>query len=62
MNLDVKRLNNLKEEKKILERSMNLYYFDKKKRAILFEKIEKIEKEIERVEKYANNNIRKSSN
>ena len=51
---DAKRLFNLKEEKKILERSLNLYYFDKKKRKMLFDKIEKVTIEIERVENNGN--------
>lgn len=62
MNIDVKRIYNLKEEKKILERSLNLYYFDKKKRALLFSRLEKVTLELERVEKNANNNNGQSSN
>lgn len=62
MNIDVKRLYNLKEEKKILERSLNLYYFDKKKRALLFSRLEKVTLELERIEKNENNNNGKSNN
>lgn len=51
MNTNAKRLFNLKEEKRILERSLNLYYFDKRKREMLFERLEKANAEIERVEK-----------
>lgn len=50
MNCNAKRLFNLKEEKKILERSLNLYYFDHEKRDMLFNRLEKVIKEIERVE------------
>lgn len=46
-----KLLNDLYEEKDILEKNVNLYYFDKEKRERLFIKIDKIKKEIERVEK-----------
>lgn len=60
MNIDVKRLYNLKEERKILKRSLNLYYFDKKKRAMLFERLEKVTLEIERVEKNGNNNTNRT--
>ena len=59
MNSNIKRLFNLKEEKKILERSLNLYYFDKEKRALLFTRLEKVTAEIERVE---NNGIIKNRN
>ncbi len=62
MNIDVKRLYNLKEEKRILERSLNLYYFDKKKRALLFERLEKVTLELERIKNNENNNKRKSNN
>jgi len=58
---DVKRLFNLKEEKKILERSLNLYYFDREKRAKLFEKLEKIIIEIERVENNGNSKNRNTN-
>ena len=51
---NIKRLYNLKEEKKILERSLNLYYFDKQKRALLFTRLEKVIAEIERVENNGN--------
>ena len=50
MNCNAKRLFNLKEEKKILERSLNLYYFDHEKRDMLFNRLDKVIKEIERVE------------
>ena len=62
MNSNAKRLFNLKEEKKILERSLNLYYFDKKKRAALFIKLENVTKEIERVEKNGNFKNRDTNN
>ena len=50
MKSNAKYIFNLKEEKKILERSLNLYYFDKKKRALLFARLEKVSAELERVE------------
>jgi abortive infection bacteriophage resistance protein len=62
MKSNAKRLFNLKEEKKILERSLNLFYFDKKKRALLFTRLEKVTAEIERVEKNEDYDIGKSSN
>lgn len=62
MKSNAKYIFNLKEEKKILERSLNLYYFDKKKRALLFTRLERVSAELERVGNNANNNIGKSSN
>ena len=55
-------LRNLKEEKRILQKNMNLYYFQRKKRRLIFSRLEKIEKEIERVEKDENYDFRKPSN
>lgn len=54
MNFNARRLYNLKEEKRILERSLNLYYFDKAKRAMLFDRLERVKIEIERVENNGN--------
>lgn len=54
MKSNAKYIFNLKEEKKILERSLNLYYFDKNKRALLFARLEKVSAELERVENNEN--------
>ena len=54
MKFEPRRLFNLKEERKILKRSLNLYYFDHRKRDMLFNRLEKVNKEIERVEKNGN--------
>ena len=62
MNVNIRRIYNLKEEKKILERSLNLYYFDKKKRAMLFSRLEKVTLELERIKNDENNYNGKSSN
>lgn len=54
-NLDrLRYLEKLKEEKKILVREMNLYYFERNKRRLIFSRLERVEKEIERVEKDEN--------
>ncbi len=62
MKSNAKYIFNLKEEKKILERSLNLYYFDKNKRALLFARLEKVSAELERVENNENNNNGEPSN
>lgn len=62
MKSNAKYIFNLKEEKKILERSLNLYYFDKNKRALLFTRLERVSAEIERVENNANYDNGKPSN
>ena len=61
MNINLKKIYDLKEEKKILARNLNLYYFDKKKRELLFSRLEKVTIEIERIENEINNS-RKSNN
>lgn len=58
----VKYLRNLETERKILQKNMNLYYFQKDKRKLIFSRLEKIEKEIERVEKFENNWKKKNKN
>ncbi len=61
MNLDIKRLMKLKEEKQMLERNLNIYYFDREKRNLLFTRLEKIILEIERVENNRKNENRDSN-
>ena len=61
MKSNAKYIFNLKEEKKILERNLNLYYFDKNKRALLFTRLEKVSAEIERVENERNTENRNTN-
>ena len=51
MKSKVKLLHDLYEERDILKKNLNLYYFDREKRDRFFIRLERIEKEIERVEK-----------